>query len=74
MAEEDMEMKFADGSAFLNHHFVRLGWLNSWLELIPVGKQQTIFSALEVTLNNYAASAGGLSLTVPMLFVEGQKT
>ncbi len=33
--EEKLEMKFANGTAFLNHYFVKLGWLASWKALIP---------------------------------------
>ncbi|RYZ36397.1 MAG: SAM-dependent methyltransferase [Sphingobacteriales bacterium] len=29
--EEQFDMRFLDGTAFLNHHFVKLGWLGSWM-------------------------------------------
>jgi len=70
---EDFEMKFTDGSALLNHYFVKLGWLSSWLDLINEQNRETVFSLLEEKLNALAAKTGGLSLTVPMAFIEGKK-
>ena len=61
------------GSAFLNHYFVKLGWLSSWLELIPKHDHQSIFSHLEQNLNSLAKTKGGLLLSVPMLYMEGDK-
>jgi arsenite methyltransferase len=71
--EDSMEMKFRNGTAFLNHHFVKLGWLGSWLDIFPAEKRQDIFSALENNLNDYAEAQGGLDLVVPMVYMEGQK-
>ncbi|MFT3912290.1 MAG: class I SAM-dependent methyltransferase [Ferruginibacter sp.] len=70
--EESFEMKFVDGTAFLNHHFIKLGWLTSWLTLFPKGALKEIFIALEQNLNLYAGKNNGLVLTVPMAFIEGE--
>jgi ubiquinone/menaquinone biosynthesis C-methylase UbiE len=71
--EEKFQMNFLDGSALLNHHFVKLGWLSSWRDLLPPDDLEEIFSALEQNLNAYSKESGGLSLTVPMAFIEGEK-
>jgi arsenite methyltransferase len=71
--EDQFEMKFLDGSAFLNHHFVKLGWLTSWMNLIDKQDLKEVFSNLESNLNLYAQLNNGLNLTVPMLFIEGEK-
>lgn len=71
--EESFTMKFVDGTAFLNHHFVKLGWLTAWRDLIPQDNLQEVFSTLEASLNSYARNADGLTLTVPMAFIEGEK-
>jgi arsenite methyltransferase len=73
-ALDSFEMKFVDGTAFLNHHFVKLGWLTTWIALFPKDELETIFSALEQNLNTYANTSGGLTLSVPMLYMEGLKT
>lgn len=70
---DSFEMKFADGSAFLNHHFVKLGWLSSWKELLPEDRLIEFFSLLEQNLNTHSATHHGLNLTVPMAFIEAEK-
>ena len=71
--EETIEMKFVDGTAFLNHHFVKLGWLGSWMNLADKTELIEVFSCLETNLNVFARAHNGLTLTVPMLFIEGEK-
>jgi SAM-dependent methyltransferase len=71
--EDSFDMKFVDGSAFLNHHFVKLGWLSTWMGLLPKEEWQVIFSALESGLNQHSKIQGGLCLAVPMLYIEGKK-
>jgi len=70
--EEKFEMRFLNGTAFLNHHFVKVGWLSSWLEVVPQSNWPVFFPQLEKNLNNYALKLGGLTLTVPMAFLEGE--
>jgi len=71
--EDHFTMKFLNGTAFLNHHFIKLGWLISWKELIPENLQLFVFSRLEENLNALSAEQGLLNFTVPMAFIEGKK-
>jgi len=70
---ENFEMKFLDGTAFLNHYFIKLGWLSSWLDLVQAEDHSSVFAELEKKLNLYSQTKSGLSLTVPMAFIEGEK-
>lgn len=70
--EEQFEMRFLDGSSFLRHHFIKLGWLSSWKNLLPPYELKTIFGKLENNLNAYSDKSDGLSLTLPMAYVEGE--
>lgn len=72
-ADDELVMNFADGTAFLNHHFVKLGWLASWRDLFAENEREAVFSLLEKQLNTYAAAFGSLKLAVPMAFMEGEK-
>lgn len=72
-ADDELLMNFADGTAFLNHYFVKLGWMSSWRDLIAEKDREAVFSLLEKQLNTYAAAFGSLKLTVPMAFMEGEK-
>jgi len=71
--KEKFEMRFLDGTSFLNHHFIKVGWLSSWQNIINENEWAILFKQLEKNLNTFADKSGGLTLTVPMAFIEGQK-
>ncbi len=71
--EESFEMKFLDGSAFLNHYFVKLGWLTTWMKIFPKDELKEIFFTLEENLNSFSQKNNGLTLMVPTAFMEGEK-
>ena len=66
-------MRFADGSALLRHYFIRLGFLPDWAGVCPPDRVEEIFELLESRLNEIAATAGALSLSIPMLCVQALK-
>ena len=74
VVEESFEMKFLDGTAFLNHHFIKLGWLEGWMKLFPEDLHISIFSSLEGNLNNMNVDSKCLDLQVPIAFFQGVKT
>jgi ubiquinone/menaquinone biosynthesis C-methylase UbiE len=63
-------MRFANGTAFLNHHFIRLGFLPAWKRIVP-GREREMFTKLLERLNARANREGALSLTIPMAYIEG---
>ena len=69
--KDEFTMRFLDGTAFLNHHFVKLGWLSGWQEFIPREHWLPVFKKLEENLNIHAEKSGSFLLTVPVAFVEG---
>lgn len=70
--QDSFTMGFADGSAFLNHHFVKLGWLSSFRDIIEESEREKVFSLLEPKLN-HISQENGLVLSVPMLYLSGVK-
>jgi len=62
-----------DGSAFLRHYFVRLGFLGGGKAMIPADDAATVFRALEEELNRLAAGSGAMELAVPMAYLEGER-
>ncbi len=72
--EDSFTMTFANGTAFFNHYFVKLGWLGSWLELVPESLREVFFTDLENCLNTIAQKNGALVMSVPMLYLEGTKS
>ena len=72
--EEIWEMRFLDGSSFLNHYFVKLGWMESWKKILPDSLLKNAFQTLEERLNTEAVTNNGLIFTTPMLYIQGRKT
>ncbi|HWB14282.1 MAG TPA: methyltransferase domain-containing protein [Pirellulales bacterium] len=64
--------RFADGTALLEHRFVRLGFLSGWKSVAEDAVAAT-FAALEQRLNDVAAERGELSLTIPAACVHACK-
>ncbi|MEA2165924.1 MAG: hypothetical protein QOK37_4051 [Thermoanaerobaculia bacterium] len=67
--EREGAMRFANGTALLNHHFIKLGFLDAWKEVVP-GSERLIFGRLRDALDNLAAKRGELRLTIPMAYIE----
>jgi ubiquinone/menaquinone biosynthesis C-methylase UbiE len=70
---DTMRMRYADGSSFLRHYFIRLGFLEAWQEVVPAEVVEPTFALLEQKLNALAAERGELALTIPMACVDAQK-
>jgi SAM-dependent methyltransferase len=64
-------MRFASGSALLHHYFIKLGFLDAWKKVVT-GREGETFPELEEQLDRYAAGHDGLSLTIPMAYIEAQ--
>jgi len=63
-------MRFLNGSAFLNHSFIIMAFLGSWKNMFDEKDKQTFFEAFEKNLNTLSRSKGELRLTVPILYLE----
>ncbi|MEA2336978.1 MAG: hypothetical protein QOE82_985 [Thermoanaerobaculia bacterium] len=62
-------MRFADGTALLNHYFIKLGFLDAWKKIVP-GNERDVFARLLDALNKQAATDGEIHLTIPMAYIE----
>jgi SAM-dependent methyltransferase len=63
--ERKSVMRFADGTALLNHHFIKLGFLDAWK---TVAGDLSVFDRLQTELDR----RGELRLTIPMAYVEAR--
>ena len=73
VATDSFQMRFADGSSMLRHHFIRLGFLPSWASIISRDAIERTFDALAKKLDAIASKNGELSLTIPMAYFEAHK-
>jgi arsenite methyltransferase len=69
VVEETSCLRFADGTAFFNHHFIKLGFLDAWKNVVP-NREAEVFTLLGRALDEAASQAGELRLTIPMAYVE----
>ncbi len=69
---ETVVMRYADGTALLRHSFIRLGFLPAWRNVVPPARRDGVFAELELALDRHAAEKGGLTLTVPMAYLDAR--
>lgn len=65
--------KFSSGSAMLNHYFIRLAFMESWIKFLPEDKLDEIFDIVEKRLNDEAKITGFIKLTIPFVLINATK-
>ena len=73
VVKQDFRLRHLDGSALLRDWLVRIGFLDGWRSVIPDEDEERVFAALEEALNERARESGELSMTVPMIYMEGRR-
>ncbi len=71
--EDEFKLTFTDGTTMFNHFLIRLGFIDSWKEIVPEHKRKKAFSAIEHELNAIAAGQGQLDLTIPFAVIDCEK-
>jgi arsenite methyltransferase len=71
--EDRFHLRYLDGSAFFNHFLTQLGFLDDWRRVVDQEDEERVFALLENRLNQVAHAARELRMTVPMLYLEGEK-
>jgi ubiquinone/menaquinone biosynthesis C-methylase UbiE len=71
--EEPFTLRYLSGTAFFNHWFIKMGFLDGWKGAIDGPDQREIFEAVEARLNAIAKEQGELRFTVPMIYMESLK-
>jgi arsenite methyltransferase len=69
VVERQVRMRFAHGTALLNHYFIKLGFLDGWKKVVP-GREREVLNELRLRLDALAEEEGELALTIPMAYVE----
>lgn len=70
---DSFELRYQDGSAMFNHPLTQLGFLGGWRSVVDPEDESGIFGRLEDQLNRISRAGGGLRMTIPMLYLEGEK-
>ena len=70
---DSFRYRYVDASAMFNHSLIRIAFLDSWLDLVPIDKAEEIFKEVEMRLNKRAKKLGELVLTVPFVLIDAVK-
>ena len=71
--EGSFHLRYVDGSALFHHVLTQVGFLDGWRKVVEPEDEEQVFALLEARLNQVAQARGELCLTVPMLYLEGEK-
>jgi ubiquinone/menaquinone biosynthesis C-methylase UbiE len=65
--------RFVDGTALLNHFFIRLAFLTAWEKILPEQAREAILVETEKRMNAHAEKDGSFSLSVPYAVIDSRK-
>jgi len=71
---DSTKMRFVDAEALLNHSLIRIGFRKYWEEMISEEHSAHFFEQLILKINQLIESNGEFTLTIPMLYLEFEKT
>ncbi len=71
--KQNYTMKFLNGTAYLNHYFTKLAFLESWVTIVPEQNITEFFALLENRLNDVAKAHGCLELSIPLVCFDCKK-
>lgn len=71
--QDQFNYYFTNGTAMLNHYFIRLAFMNSWIEFLPENRLNEIFDHIENKLNILAEQTDGIKLSIPFALINATK-
>ncbi len=69
LEHDQFEYRFANGTAMLNHYFIRLAFMDSWIKLLPPENVEQIFEMIELRLNEKSKVLGSVKLSIPHVLI-----
>lgn len=73
LKQDRFNYKFTDGTTMLNHYFIRLAFMDSWIRIVPKDKLEQVFEQIEMRLNKQSMIDGGLKLSIPFILINANK-
>jgi arsenite methyltransferase len=64
---DGFKYRYVNGSAFLNHYFIREAFMEPWKAIIPETSTSIVFEQIENELNKIAEEKGELVMSVPFV-------
>jgi len=73
MTHRDYVMRFANGTAFLEHYFVKIGFMEGWKSIFAADILAEVFCRVEEKMNRIACEIGEFKVTIPIIYIEAGK-
>ncbi len=70
---DSTNVRFMDAEAVLNHSLIRIGFRESWENMIREESVAEFFKKLTFRINDIIDSKGEFIMTIPMLYLEFEK-
>jgi len=71
--QQSFSMRFLNGTAFLNHYFIKYAFMDGWKSIFPTDLLNPVFTQLEKNLNTLAKKKNEFRVTIPIAYSEGEK-
>ena len=71
--QQAFSLRFLNGTAFLNHYFIKAAFLEGWKRIFPKELLNHVFTQLEKNLNTLAKKKKEFKVTIPIAYIEGEK-
>ena len=72
--QDEFSFRYLDGACMLNHFFIKLAFLPSWLEIVESTDAVHIFQEIQKRLDDVAETPEGLLLNVPWVAITATKS
>ena len=73
MEQDQFNYRFANGTAMLNHYFIRQAFMDAWIKIVPEDNIEEIFDTIESRLNEQSRILGGMKLSIPYAVIDTVK-
>ncbi len=70
---DSFKYRYLNATAMFNHSFIRMAFMDSWLDIVPLDKIEFIFGEVENSLNKKANELGEMVLTIPFALINATK-
>jgi ubiquinone/menaquinone biosynthesis C-methylase UbiE len=71
--QQSFSMRFLNGTAFLNHYFIKYAFMDGWKSIFPTEQLNPVFTQLEKNINALAKKKNEFKVTIPIAYIEGEK-
>lgn len=73
IAHDNFYLRYSDAITMFNHSFIKYWFLDSWKQIVPAEKLESVFDEVELYLDKIADKKGEIKLSIPFIAVDAIK-